>query len=72
MTTKDNRIVGLAGIQHVFVSNVWLDSIYVTDAAGLSLNLSTNLVNTIFIVSGIVMLTQATRIAKFPIIQYTN
>ena len=41
MTTKDNRIVahGLAGIQHVFVSNVWLDPIYVAAAAGLSLNL---------------------------------
>src|SRR5699024_4040975 len=71
MTTKDNRIVahGLAGIQHVFVSNVWLDPIYVAAAAGLSLNLSTNLVNTIFIVSGIVTLTQATRLAKLPIVQ---
>ncbi|APS41773.1 hypothetical protein FOL01_0914 [Weissella jogaejeotgali] len=71
MVTKDNRIVahGLAGIQHVFVSNVWLDPIYVAAAAGLSLSSSTNLVNTIFIVSGIVTLTQATRLVKLPIIQ---
>ncbi len=37
MTPKHNRIMdhGLAGIQHVFVSNVWLDPIYVAAAAGL-------------------------------------
>ncbi|KGB50743.1 uracil permease [Leuconostoc mesenteroides P45] len=71
MTPKHNRIMdhGLAGIQHVFVSNVWLDPIYVAAAAGLSLNLSTNLVNTIFIVSGLVTLTQATKLAKLPIVQ---
>lgn len=65
MATHNNRIVdhGLAGLQHVFVSNVWLDPIYVAAAAGLSLNLSTNLVNTIFIVSGLVTLTQVTRLA---------
>jgi len=59
----------LAGIQHVFVANVWLDPIYVAAAAGLSLNLSTNLVNTIFIVSGLVTLTQVTKLVKLPIIQ---
>ncbi|WP_190323830.1 solute carrier family 23 protein [Leuconostoc carnosum] len=71
MATHNNRIVdhGLAGLQHVFVSNVWLDPIYVAAAAGLSLNLSTNLVNTIFIVSGLVTLTQVTRLARLPIIQ---
>lgn len=71
MISKKNRTIdnGLAGIQHVFVSNVWLDPIYVAAAAGLSLNLSTNLVNTIFIVSGLVALTQVTRLVKLPIVQ---
>ncbi|QEA59812.1 uracil permease [Leuconostoc koreense] len=69
--TRRNRIInhGLAGIQHVFVSNVWLDPIYVAAAGGLSLSLSTNLVNTIFIVSGLVTLTQATKLVKLPIVQ---
>lgn len=71
MNLKNKRVIdhGLAGLQHVFVSNVWLDPIYVATAAGLSLSLSTNLVNTIFIVSGLVTLTQVTRLVKLPIIQ---
>lgn len=71
MVSKKQRLLthGLAGIQHVFVSNVWLDPIYVAAAAGLSLNLSVNLVNTIFIVSGLVTLTQVTKLVRLPIVQ---
>ncbi|MBS9338150.1 uracil permease [Fructobacillus sp. M2-14] len=60
---------GLGGLQHLFVSNAWLDPIYVAAAAGLSLNLSTNLINTIFIFSGLVTLTQVTKIVRLPIVQ---
>lgn len=71
MFSKKQRLLshGIAGLQHVFVSNVWLDPIYVAAAAGLSLNMSVNLVNTIFIVSGIVTLTQVTKLVRLPIIQ---
>ncbi len=50
---KSHKIAeySLIALQHVFVSNVWLDPIYVATAGGLSLAYSSNLVNTIFIVS---------------------
>jgi len=56
-------------LQHVFVSSVWLDPIYAASAASLSLSFSNNLVNTIFIVSGFVTLTQAMRLVRLPIVQ---
>lgn len=59
----------LVGIQHIFVANVWLDPIFVASAAGLSLSWSANLVNAIFIVSGLVTIIQATRLVRLPIIQ---
>ncbi|UQS87441.1 purine/pyrimidine permease [Nicoliella spurrieriana] len=59
----------LASIQHIFVSNVWLDPIFVASTAGLSLTLSTNLVNAIFIASGLVTIIQATKLVRLPIVQ---
>lgn len=59
----------LISVQHIFVSNVWLDPIFVAASAGLSLALSANLVNAIFIASGVVTLIQATRLVKLPIVQ---
>lgn len=56
-------------LQHVFVSNVWLDPVFVAAMIGLPLALSSNMVNAIFIAAGLVTLTQATRLAKLPIIQ---
>ena len=40
----------LLGLQHVLVSNVWLDPVFVAGAIGLPLALSSNMVNAIFIV----------------------
>ena len=48
----------LLGLQHVLVSNVWLDPVFVAGAIGLPLALSSNMVNAIFIVSGLVTLIQ--------------
>jgi uracil-xanthine permease len=59
----------LYGLQHVFVSNVWLDPIFVAAMIGLPITLAANMVNAIFIAAGIVTLTQATRLAKLPIVQ---
>ena len=39
----------LLGLQHVLVSNVWLDPVFVAGAIGLPLALSSNMVNAIFI-----------------------
>lgn len=80
MEQKTKLIVGLEeklppvknflyGLQHVFVSNVWLDPIFVAAMIGLPLALSANIVNAIFIAAGLVTLTQATRLARLPIIQ---
>ena len=56
----------LLGLQHVLVSNVWLDPVFVAGAIGLPLALSSNMVNAIFIVSGLVTLIQATRLVRLP------
>lgn len=37
----------LLGLQHVLVSNVWLDPVFVAGAIGLPLALSSNMVNAI-------------------------
>ncbi len=69
---EENLSIGqafLVSIQHIFVSNVWLDPIFVASSAGLSLTLSTNLVNAIFIASGLVTLIQATKLVRLPIVQ---
>lgn len=59
----------LLGLQHVLVSNVWLDPVFVAGAIGLPLALSSNMVNAIFIVSGLVTLVQATKLVRLPIVQ---
>lgn len=59
----------LYGLQHVFVSNVWLDPIFIAAMVGMPLAKSTNLVNAIFVAAGIVTLLQATRLARLPIVQ---
>lgn len=69
---KGNPITGknlLLSMQHVLVSNVWLDPVFVAGAIGLPLALSSNMVNAIFIVSGLVTLIQATRLVRLPIVQ---
>ncbi|WP_248138754.1 solute carrier family 23 protein [Bacillus infantis] len=59
----------LYGLQHVFVSNVWLDPIFVAAMIGLPFALSANMVNSIFIAAGIVTFIQATKLVRLPIIQ---
>ena len=59
----------LLGLQHVLVSNVWLDPVFVAGVIGLPLALSSNMVNAIFIVSGLVTLIQATKLVRLPIVQ---
>lgn len=59
----------MLGLQHVLVSNVWLDPVFVAGAIGLPLALSSNMVNAIFIVSGFVTLIQATKLVRLPIVQ---
>jgi len=56
----------LLGFQHVLVSNVWLDPVFVAGAIGLPIALSSNMINAIFIVSGLVTLVQATRLVRLP------
>ena len=57
------------GVQHVLVSNVWLDPVFVAAVGGLSAALSANLVNAIFLAAGLVTLTQSTRLVRLPIVE---
>jgi uracil-xanthine permease len=57
------------GFQHVLVSNVWLDPVFVAAVAGLSAALSANLVNAIFLAAGLVTLTQSTRLVRLPVVE---
>jgi xanthine/uracil permease len=57
------------GLQHVLVSNVWLDPVFVATVGGLSSVLAGNLVNTMFLAAGIVTLTQSTRLVRLPIVE---
>jgi uracil-xanthine permease len=59
----------LYGLQHVFVSNVWLDPLFVAAMIGLPAALSANMVNAIFIGAGLVTLTQAAKLVRLPVIQ---
>ncbi|MBW7460783.1 uracil permease, partial [Paenibacillus sepulcri] len=59
----------LYGLQHVFVSNVWLDPVFVAALIGLPMALAANMVNAIFIAAGLVTLVQATRLVKLPVVQ---
>ena len=43
----------LLGFQHVLVSNVWLDPVFVAGAIGLPIALSSNMINAIFIVTNL-------------------
>lgn len=57
------------GFQHVLVSNVWLDPVFVAAAGGLSAAIAANMVNAIFLAAGIVTLVQSTRLVRLPIVQ---
>ncbi|MBV9119955.1 MAG: purine/pyrimidine permease, partial [Chloroflexi bacterium] len=57
------------GLQHVLVSNVWLDPVFVAAVAGLSAPLAANLVNAIFLAAGLVTLVQSTRLVKLPVVE---
>jgi uracil-xanthine permease len=57
------------GFQHVLVSNVWLDPVFVAAVGGLSAGLAGNLVNAIFLAAGLVTLTQSTRLVRLPIVE---
>ncbi len=57
------------GFQHVLVSNVWLDPVFVAAVGGLSVALAANLVNAIFLAAGLVTLTQSTRLVRLPIVE---
>src|SRR5436305_10427695 len=57
------------GFQHVLVSNVWLDPVFVAAVGGLSAGLAGNLINAIFLAAGLVTLTQSTRLVRLPIIE---
>jgi uracil-xanthine permease len=57
------------GLQHVLVSNVWLDPVFVAAAGGLSAVLSANLINALFLAAGIVTLVQSTRLVRLPIVE---
>lgn len=57
------------GFQHVLVSNVWLDPVFVAAVAGLSAVLAANMINAIFLAAGIVTLIQSTRLVRLPIVE---
>jgi xanthine/uracil permease len=57
------------GVQHVLVSNVWLDPVFVAAVAGLPVALAGNLVNAIFLAAGLVSLVQSTRLVKLPVVE---
>lgn len=57
------------GFQHVLVSNVWLDPVFVAAVAGLSAALAANMINAIFLAAGIVTLIQSTRLVRLPIVE---
>ena len=57
------------GFQHVLVSNVWLDPVFVAAVGGLSTGLAGNLINAIFLAAGLVTLTQSTRLVRLPIVE---
>ncbi|HEY2595329.1 MAG TPA: solute carrier family 23 protein, partial [Chloroflexota bacterium] len=57
------------GFQHVLVSNVWLDPVFVAAVGGLSAALAGNMINAIFLAAGLVTLTQSTRLVRLPIVE---
>jgi NCS2 family nucleobase:cation symporter-2 len=57
------------GVQHVLVSNVWLDPVFVAAVAGLPAALAGNLVNAIFLAAGLVTLVQSTRLVRLPVVE---
>jgi uracil-xanthine permease len=59
----------IMGFQHVLVSNVWLDPVFVAAVGGLSAGLAGNLINAIFLAAGLVTLTQSTRLVRLPIVE---
>ncbi len=63
------RAMIFLGAQHVLVSNVWLDPVFVAAVAGLPMALAGNLVNAIFLAAGLVSLAQSTRLVRLPVIE---
>src|SRR5262249_5376266 len=59
----------LLGLQHIFVSNVWLDPLFIAAMIGMTPIATSGLINAVFVAAGLVTLTQATRLAKLPIVQ---
>ncbi|RUS48703.1 uracil-xanthine permease family protein [Cohnella sp. AR92] len=59
----------LLGLQHVFVSNVWLDPLFIAAMIGMAPLAASNLINAVFAAAGFVTLLQATRLARLPIVQ---
>nr|WP_236587661.1 solute carrier family 23 protein [Tumebacillus amylolyticus] len=59
----------LYGLQHVIVSNVWLDPLFVAALIGLPVAVASNMVNAIFLAAGVVTLLQAMRLARLPVVQ---
>ncbi|THF79896.1 uracil-xanthine permease family protein [Cohnella fermenti] len=59
----------LLGLQHVFVSNVWLDPLFIAAMIGMAPLAASNLINAVFVAAGFVTLLQATRLARLPIVQ---
>ena len=59
----------LLGLQHVFVSNVWLDPLFIAAMIGMTPLATTSFINTVFVIAGIVTLLQASKLARLPIVQ---
>src|ERR671932_1585541 len=57
------------GLQHVLVSNVWLDPVFVAAVGGLSAGPAGNPINPIFLAAGLVTLAQSTRLVRLPIVE---
>jgi NCS2 family nucleobase:cation symporter-2 len=57
------------GLQHVLVSNVWLDPVFVAAVGGMAAAQAGNLVNAIFLAAGLVTLTQSTRLVRLPVVE---
>lgn len=60
---------GFLGLQHLLVSNIWLDPIFIASAGGLGAALGANLVSVTFLVAGLITLLQTVRFVKLPIVE---
>lgn len=60
---------GFLGLQHLLVSNIWLDPIFIASAGGLGAALGANLISVTFLVAGLVTLLQTVPFVKLPIVE---